>query len=534
MPCHRQLELGRICIRVAVTAAQHVSQLRTGKALHRVKPVERRAWVTGQRRNRERIEEHVRISAELRIVLVGHPVEADETLEPVRAAATDHDVVAATRVVVIRRAAADNDVMAAARIGITKVQRRTVDVGIVSNQRRNAGSAFKPVVAEAANQREQHAIRCQEVIPQATEHLAFVLANIDEVVAGARDDQVKPRTRVDDVVAGISLDVVVAERVGDDVVVGTTIQDVVASSTLDAVIAAFTPHRVIANATDEDVIPLDATQHDVPATVVLQVVAVRPRRSGIVARHERRERSAAATFIGPRRIGIAGAEARVLQIAVNNQRPVRRREDVARQVLEVRVAHDHRGKRVALELGQEVLAREARQVIEAVADLQVLHLRLEYERKRRSQHAAERRRLLCKAADPEIDIVEATQGTTGKVTGSVQEVDRIHRRCDDATIAQHLILTHRDCHRRGALALEGCFVDDQVMRAIGRNEVDDRRRMLHVFGEVDPACIGRKLRIARQLIELLARIVEARHAGIATAGDVQRYQVKRQAHQVVA
>ena len=65
------------------------------------------------------------------------------------------------------------------------------------------------------------------------------------------------------------------------------------------------------------------------------------------------------------------------------------------------------GERVALELDEEVQAGGARQVVEAVAVLQLLELRLEHEVEGRAEQAAERRLLLGEAADPEVDVVDA-------------------------------------------------------------------------------------------------------------------------------
>ena len=72
------------------------------------------------------------------------------------------------------------------------------------------------------------------------------------------------------------------------------------------------------------------------------------------------------------------------------------------------------------------------------------------------------------------------------------------------------------------------------MRAVGRDEVDDRLLVPQVSREIDPARVGRELRVAGHGEELGARLVERRHAGVAAAGDVDRRQIERQADQVVA
>ena len=89
--------------------------------------------------------------------------------------------------------------------------------------------------------------------------------------------------------------------------------------------------------------------------------------------------------------------------------------------------------------------------------------------------------------------------------------------------------------RRGALALHGGRGGDQVMRAVGRDEVDDRSRVLEVEREVGPAHVGLELRVlSSHLVELRAGLVEGRQAGIAAAGDVERREVERDADELVA
>ena len=72
------------------------------------------------------------------------------------------------------------------------------------------------------------------------------------------------------------------------------------------------------------------------------------------------------------------------------------------------------------------------------------------------------------------------------------------------------------------------------MRAVGGDEVHHRNRVLEVGGELGPARIGRQERRAARGVELLARLVERRHAGVAAARDVDRRKVERQAEQAVA
>ena len=95
-----------------------------------------------------------------------------------------------------------------------------------------------------------------------------------------------------------------------------------------------------------------------------------------------------------------------------------------RQMRHVGVEHHQLGERVVLQLGAEVQARGARQVVEAVAVLQVLELGLEHEVEGRAQHAAERHLLLGQAADPEVDVVETGGGHAVAGPWRVQHVGR--------------------------------------------------------------------------------------------------------------
>ena len=73
----------------------------------------------------------------------------------------------------------------------------------------------------------------------------------------------------------------------------------------------------------------------------------------------------------------------------------------------VGVALDQLGERVALELGAQVHARRAGEVVEPVAVLQVLQLRLEDVVEGRAEQAAEQVGDLGETADPQVDVVEA-------------------------------------------------------------------------------------------------------------------------------
>ena len=104
-------------------------------------------------------------------------------------------------------------------------------------------------------------------------------------------------------------------------------------------------------------------------------------------------------------LGCRPCEVGQLELAVG------RRECVGLQrVGAVGVALDQLGERVALELGAQVQARGAGQVVEPVAVLQLLELRLEHVVERAAQEAAEEVGDLGEAADPQVDLVEARVG----------------------------------------------------------------------------------------------------------------------------
>src|SRR6185295_8069153 len=87
-------------------------------------------------------------------------------------------------------------------------------------------------------------------------------------------------------------------------------------------------------------------------------------------------------------------------------------------------------ERILLNLIGEVRAFNARQVVEPVTVLQVLHLQLEDEVEGRTQHAVVQVLFLGEAADPEVDLVETGDGA-GRVRRRIRVKSRIARRVDD-------------------------------------------------------------------------------------------------------
>ena len=256
----------------------------------------------------------------------------------------------------------------------------------------------------------------------------------DEVLAVAAKDDVgdlegQQRMAVkNDVVAGVAVNDVGAAHVGDDVVAGAAEQVVVAEAALDAVVAAVAIDGVIVGgAGDEDVVALGAAENDRLGAGVVQVVGIRPDCVGVVADHERRDLDAVDRDAAGR---IGTAEPRIeLMALIDLEDELWRLEYIGRQMLRVGVEHHQLGERIVLELGAEVQARRARQVVEAVAVLEGFELVLEHEVEGRAQQAAERHLLFGKAADPEVDVVDAGRrhavGQVGVDAGAVQEIEPV-------------------------------------------------------------------------------------------------------------
>ena len=135
--------------------------------------------------------------------------------------------------------------------------------------------------------------------------------------------------------------------------------------------------------------------------------------------------------------------------------------------------------------------------------------------------------LLGQTADPEIDVVQAAESLPPAIrAGRVEEVETVAGR---AAAAEH---DARSPRRALPSSVVAAVID--VVRAVGRDEVDERLRVLQVQREVGPARVGLQLGVAGAGEELGAGLVQRRNAGVAAAGDVERGKVERQAEQIVA
>ena len=171
----------------------------------------------------------------------------------------------------------------------------------------------------------------------------------------------------------MAFDVVVAEGVGDDVVTVAADQPVVAGAALEAIIAFVAPEGIVAFVPDQYVIAAGAAQYYMQPAGVLEIIRIRAGRGRIVPQHLT--------------CGICLELQRLIQL----QNSVGSGEDIFRHVPgDGGVVHDDIGERIAFQLRQEVEAGGARQVVQAVAVLQPLHLRFEHKAEGAAQQPAER------------------------------------------------------------------------------------------------------------------------------------------------
>ncbi|MNF32126.1 hypothetical protein D3C77_165700 [compost metagenome] len=98
----------------------------------------------------------------------------------------------------------------------------------------------------------------------------------------------------------------------------------------------------------------------------------------------------------------------------------------------------------------------------------------------------------------------------------------------EAGVSQH------QCRRRGPLVRQRKGAGDSFMRAISRNEVDQRNWILHVQREIDPACVRSQLRVTGTFEEGSACLVQRWNASVSSTSQIDRRQVQRQAEQIVA
>src|SRR4029077_18569483 len=72
------------------------------------------------------------------------------------------------------------------------------------------------------------------------------------------------------------------------------------------------------------------------------------------------------------------------------------------------------------------------------------------------------------------------------------------------------------------------------MRAVCRDEIDQRLRMLEMLHQVRPARVGLDPGVASLGVEVEPRSIERWNAGITAACEIEHSQIERRAEQVVA
>ena len=303
-------------------------------------------------------------------------------------------------------------------------------------------------------------------------------ARHDEVFASPPEAQHDAGPHADHIIAVFAKQEVVATQVGDDVVTVAAVDFVRLVAAVQPVIATVAPQGVDPQAANQGVAFFRSAEHDVFAAVVLQKVAVAIR-VHVTANEQWLDQV-------KHRVAIGGVGTD-LDCGHNFQNAVRCVEQVAGEVAlphlaQVGVAHHERGKGVRFQFVEQVHALGAAQVIEAVAILQVQHLRLKHEVEGGAQHAAKLLLLFCQAANPEINGIQSCLYARPSA-GAVQVVDTVGRSSDTAGYQQHGGVAPR---------VIGGGRQNAGVGAIGSDEIDHRQGVFHVGREVGPAGVRRQ------------------------------------------
>ena len=454
-----------------------------------------------------------------------NPVIAQIGIVHMHAFALDQDIVAAFAQQVVVVLATVQHVMA-------QHARAAERIAHIAHQQVKAVAAFDPVVAFAAKHHLGTGTTKDKVVAVHTKGFCRVVRpHQDGVVAFTAEHQLaNTRAAGNHVVAIFAMQEGHIITIADDVIARTAAQGVHTRTADQQVVAIATPQGVIAQAANQLVILRCAAQNHMLAAVELQQVIIAacaihnggihgcgcPLHQG--GAHRRQE------GINPFRGGICNG----LNGLIYLEDIFHRREQIARNagttLADVGVACNDRGKRVVFQFRQHVHASRARQVIEAVCVLQVLHLVLEDKAKARPKHATEGHDCLGQAADPEFNIVDPGF-LACPCAGGVDEIQPVGR---GICTPQHQI---GGC---GAFFGHSGGRHDGVVGAVGCDKVHNRGRVFQVRAIVQPAVIGFQRLAAGCGIELLACRIQRGHARITATGNVQRGQVQRQANQIVA
>src|SRR5262245_38798200 len=360
------------------------------------------------------------------LVLERAPVEAEQAIELVEAALAQHDVVAGEADHLVALVAAIQDVIT----GIEwHLARGCTDI---ADQTVAAIAAFNPVVALVADQRVVAFVAEDDVVADAALDLVAedAVAAMQQVVAVAAEDDVVAEPAIDVVVAGVAMNDVITSAVADDVVAGAAKQHIVAVAAVEEVVTAITVDGVIVGLTrDQDVSTFRATEHDgvaeevvisqeVHLVIKVMMLSIGEQGVDVIVSQHLHQKLAGHGVAQPGR-WIVGIDCAGLDHVF------RRHEDVGTQMMRASVAHDQIGERVVLDLGAEVETLNARQVIEAIAILDRLHLVLKDEVEGGAEQAAEQVLLFSQAADPQVDRVKPGDRARAPLRMHSQEIANV-------------------------------------------------------------------------------------------------------------
>ena len=189
------------------------------------------------------------------------------------------------------------------------------------------------------------------------------------------------------------------------------------------------------------------------------------------------------------------------------------------------VAHHDVAEGLLLQLGEHIQAGRAGEVVEAVVVLQMQHLRAEDVGKAGAEHAAKGLELLRQASNPEIHILQASEGPTGIDAGGIEEILGIQ-------IARFCGADQGGCGRAAGCIRGGA--GDRSVAAVGRDEVGEGFGMFDIQAKVIPAGVGLQGRVAGIVEEHPPGCIHSRRSRIAATGEVERAQIEWQADKIVA
>ena len=145
------------------------------------------------------------------------------------------------------------------------------------------------------------------------------------------------------------------------------------------------------------------------------------------------------------------------------------------------VAHHNVAEGLLFQLGEHIQPSGTAEVVETVMVLQLQHLGAKHIGKGGAQHAAKGLEFLRQAADPEVDILQTPQGTSGIDSCCIQEVLGVEIAC--CRCADQGSGGGAPCRIR-------CCPNDCGVGAVSSDEVGEGFGMPDVQAEIVPARVG--------------------------------------------